>query len=447
LEIGGLHTLNSQSELPATALTYQVEDGNLSVRDFIEVSVEILHDGHYQLIVRHTALEGYKRNQLLIDGDCYGEFISNLTNCFVDANVCTVYFNAGLHTIRIEKAWGGIYVDRFILIPTEAPKLTQPAFNLTNPNATSESKSLMKYFKDVYGEKIITGQHTAAASGPELDFIQNVTGKLPALRGFDLLSYSLTTETADPTEHKIIEINENKGSIEKAIEWYTEKNGIVTICWHWYAPTGGKDKAFYTENTDFDLEAGLTPGTKEYHALLADMDEIASQLKKLQDANIPVLWRPLHEADGRWFWWGAKGPEAYKKLYIWMVDYYTNHHQLNNLIWVWNAPNPEWYPGDDYVDIAGVDIYVPSGNYGPIKMAFDYAAELTNFQKPIALTENGPIPDPDKLIATQTPWLWYMPWYGEFVTGGKSTTVEHLKKVYDHPYCITLDQLPDLKTY
>jgi mannan endo-1,4-beta-mannosidase len=410
--------------------------------DAIEIDVRVPSDGPYSLIVRHASVEGPKRNHLFIDGDAYGELISERSAGFIDALVCTVFLNEGIHTVKIAKAWGKIEVDSIKLQAVEAPTPVSGEFLPVNPNATAEVRALLKFLKSVYGKGIVTGQHTVEAAGPEINYIRSVTGKRPALRGFDFLSYSHHTETKNPTEHKLWEVEANKGSVEQAIDWYKLHNGIVTFCWHWYAPTGGEDKAFYTQHTDFDLEKALLDGTVEHRALLADMDEIASQLKRFQDAGVPVLWRPLHEADGRWFWWGAKGPEPYKKLYRWMYDRYTNHHQLNNLIWVWNAPDPKWHPGDDVIDVAGVDTYVPRGNYGPLKCAFDYCSSLTG--KPVALTENGPIPDPDKLIASGASWLWYMPWNGTHCT--ESTGKEQLSKVYNHPYTVTLEDLPDWKS-
>ena len=91
------------------------------------------------------------------------------------------------------------------------------------------------------------------------------------------------------------------------------------------------------------------PNSADYKLLLRDMDAIAVQLQKFSDAGVPVLWRPLHEAEGGWFWWGAKGPEPFKKLWRLMYDRFTNVHHLHNLIWVdCSGTNPDWYPGDAY---------------------------------------------------------------------------------------------------
>ena len=68
---------------------------------------------------------------------------------------------------------------------------------------------------------------------------------------------------------------------------------------------------------------------------------------------------------------GARGPEACKKLYILLYDRLTNYHGLNNLIWVWSTPEPEWYPGDEYVDIVGYDSYPSQGGYYPVSNMYD----------------------------------------------------------------------------
>jgi mannan endo-1,4-beta-mannosidase len=408
----------------------------------VRASALIPENGYYQLDFRHLSLKGRTKLQLFINDECYGDVFSSTTTELTNIPMCTTFLKAGTNTILLKGDQDHIQIDSLLIYSAPAATAHHSAFNLVNPDAMPACKVLMSYFQGIYGHQIVTGQHTAAAHGPELDYIRSLTGKQPAIRGFDFLSYSSATETLNPTDHKIEEVNGNRGSTEQAIEWFTQHNGIVTFCWHWYAPLGGNDKSFYTKHTNFDLNAALIEGSEGYAALLTDMDLIALELMKLRDAGVPVLWRPLHEADGGWFWWGAHGSDAFKKLYYWMYDRYTNHHQLNNLIWVWNARKADWYPGDKVVDINGVDYYSPEGNHGPLRCSFDEEVTVTGHRKPIALTENGPILDPDKLIETHTSWLWFMIWNGEFVMNGKATSSARFKKVYEHPYCVTLDQLP-----
>lgn len=311
-----------------------------------------------------------------------------------------------------------------------------------NPNATPECKKLMHYLNTIHGRKILTGQQTSYLPAEELNTIFQITGKRPALRGFDLMSYSLSTDTPEQSPHCAQELATNPGSVTEAIRWFKEEHGLVTFCWHWFSPLYGKNKSFYTEYTDFDITKAVTPGTHEHLAVLADIDAIAAQLKLLSDEQVPVLWRPLHEASGGWFWWGAKGADAYKKLYILLFDRLTSYHGLNNLIWVWNSPAENWYPGDDYVDILSTDIYASPHDYQPLRNEYRCTQSFSP-SKLVALGENGPIPDPELLHASDTPWLWFLTWGGEFVSSEKYSSFAHLKHVYDSAFSITLSDLPE----
>jgi hypothetical protein len=160
------------------------------------------------------------------------------------------------------------------------------------------------------------------------------------------------------------------------------------------------------------------------------------------------LWRPLHEAEGEWFWWGAKGAEPCKWLWKLLFDRLVNHHALNNLIWVWTSTgNPEaldWFPGDDYVDIIGADIYLPAGTYSSSFITFDNIARLYEGGKIIALSENGPMPDPENLFNEAAAWNWFCTWSGNFITDGVSNTESHMGKVFNHEYVITMDEIDDI---
>lgn len=250
-----------------------------------------------------------------------------------------------------------------------------------------------------------------------------------------------------------VERGTTSATIEHAIDWWHHYGGIVTFVWHWNAPKDlidepGKEwwRGFYTEATTFDLAYALmNKESEDYQLLIRDIDVIFEHLKRLQDENIPVLWRPLHEAEGGWFWWGAKGPNPAKELWKIMYDRMTNYHQLNNLIWVWNSVDPAWYPGDEYVDIVSYDSYPGAYNYTPVSDYYEGLLQLVDDKKLIALTENGPIPDPDLLIHYHAHWSWFCTWSGEVLR--EQTSIDHLKKVYNHDYVLVLDDLPDLKTY
>lgn len=349
-----------------------------------------------------------------------------------------IMLNAGSNTIQFMRGWGyyGIEYIKLDLADPPEPGYLKATDILTNPNATLEARALMNYLLNQYGRKIISGQHTLQ----DAEWINQQIGKYPAILSSDLMDYS-------PSR---VEKGAVSSEIEKLLQWH-ERGGIVSLCWHWNAPKGiGGDepdrewwRGFYTEFTTFDVEYALQhPESEDYQLLLRDIDAIAVQLKRLQDHHVPVLWRPLHEAEGGWFWWGAKGPEPAKQLYRLMYDRLTNHHKLNNLIWVWNSVQEEWYPGDDVVDVVTVDIYNPTGDYHPNISKYDKLLSLTSSKKIAALAENGPIPDPDLLQGYGADWSFFTTWTGDHIRDGKTNTLEHLHKVYHHDYVLTLDELP-----
>jgi len=344
----------------------------------------------------------------------------------------------GVNSISLEKGWGWYDVDYLKLSPAEPRPPHRVSKQLVNPNATPEAKALMSYLVDMYGKAILSGQQDYR----NVRWLEENVGKKPAIVGFDFMDYSPSRVARGARAYET----------ELAIAWHRE-GGIVTFVWHWNAPKdlidepGGKEwwRGFYTEATTFDIAYAMDhPESEDYQLILRDIDAVAEQLKRLQEAGVPVLFRPLHEAEGGWFWWGAKGPEPAKKLWRLLYERLTHHHGLNNLIWVWNSVSPEWYPGDDVVDIVSYDSYPPPGDHSPVIQQYERLVSLVNDQKLVALTENGAIPDPDLLQAYQAHWSWFCTWTGEFLTGGTHNSLEHLKKVYHSEYVITLDELPDL---
>lgn len=334
----------------------------------------------------------------------------------------------------------------FLLISTAVICLhSASAQNLVNVNSTKETKSLKAFLDDTYGKKMISGQY----KDDYFTYVKNLTGKTPAIMGLDFQDYTVRRrqEGANPTD------------IPTAIDWVNNRKGIVTFSWHWDAPTDIYDvdfreqcrsttggdarwwKAFYSCAVYFDLAAVLNNKTgAKYQMLIRDMDVIAGELKKLQDAGVPVLWRPLHEAAGRWFWWGASGPGPCKELWGIMYDRFTNYHKLNNLIWVWNCyayqhGNPmDWFPGYDKVDIIAYD-YPQTNSWN------DYN-RLYGKNKPFALAETAGLPNVDN-FASQS-WLYFVSW-AKFVKESNSDAT--IRKVFQDSRVISLEDLPDLKNY
>ncbi|MGE5496764.1 MAG: glycosyl hydrolase, partial [Syntrophothermus sp.] len=202
-----------------------------------------------------------------------------------------------------------LFFTIFFTISSEA----QPV----NPNATKETRDLMVFLRSVYGQKILSGQ----VDDKYLQYIKDATGgKEPAIMGYDF--------------NGICPSQGGNNDANKAIKWVKERKGIAQFQWHWISPNADGD--FYTKN--YNLANALADtNSSSYKNLIRDIDLVAAAMKKMQDAGVPILWRPLHEAEGAWFWWGMSGGTACKKLWRLMYDRYTNYHKLNNLIWVWNS--------------------------------------------------------------------------------------------------------------
>ncbi|MDR0443545.1 MAG: glycoside hydrolase family 26 protein [Treponema sp.] len=311
-----------------------------------------------------------------------------------------------------------------------------------NPNATAEARNLLDYLADLRGRGIVLGQHTQTMAQEELAYIRTVTGKEPALCGFELLAYSPNINYKDSSPECLTEVEENKHTLEKAYAW-AERKGLITFTWHWFSPLYGADKAFYQKNTPFDARLALKDGTVERAAFINDMDAMAELLKSFCQMRVPVLWRPFHESEGNWFWWGNRGPETARALFRDMYERYTKVHELNNLIWVWNSPLPEGYVGDSYCDVISRDMYLPDHTHSDYKEAHDELVKITSADKLTALGENGPIPGLATLAKTRVPWTWFMTW-SKGRCSEEATSHDELRFAYNSDYGITLDKLPAL---
>lgn len=424
-----------------------------SAGDSCSFTVDIPVAGGYNVTVVSACMGGEKTNSLEVDGTAVGSFVTS-EETFGETVLQRVYLDAGEHTVGIRADWGWIGVDSLKI--ERAEPLQDSTFQVqgtsVNSNASPSTVSLMMYLKDIYGKYILSGQQSEkGAGGPEINALKKVNGgKTPAILGLDFSEY---------TPSRVA--NGAVGTATQLAVNFDAMGGIVTFCWHWNAPepylldTQPWYRGFYTEATDIDL-AAIMDGKDEdgYNLLLRDIDAIAEQIAILQDADIPILFRPLHEASGGWFWWGASGPESYIQLWKLVFDRLTNYHQLNNIIWVWNGQDKDWYPGDEYVDIIGEDIYPGKQVYVSQSCKFSEAVEYSGFPKIIALTESGCLIDPDLAFRDQAPWAWFCTWSGDFVIQSglpllseEYTDKDMVKKVYEDERVLTLDELPDWKNY
>lgn len=401
----------------------------------LTITVDAPERAMYRIKMKYLA-EGGNSHALMINdkADETSIFTAPVSGSFVFLDMGKYLLEQGKNTITLQAGWGEVLIDCFSVY-TAPDNRYDIADEPVDKAANETARKLYKYLSDNFGKKIFAGHLEGKA-------INGVTDRRPALYGWDFHTY-----TEGYPYHWSGEANngngghvfgaEDNGSVQAAIDWGTRNNGIVSFHWHWAAPAGSEPgkNTFYTENTTFKVSEAVKEGTEENRLILRDIDAIAMQLKKLEAADVAVLWRPLHEAGGGWFWWGAEGAAPCLKLYDILFERLTNHHQLHNLIWVWSTNEADWYPGNDKVDIIGYDSYPGNFNVGVQAFMFNNLYQLTGGKKIIALTENGPIPDPDACLEQDAPWAWFMTWGNLLYEQNKS---QHIIDVYRNKKVVTL---------
>ncbi|MCI5904900.1 MAG: beta-mannosidase [Oscillospiraceae bacterium] len=422
--------------------------------DKIVFNVDIEYDGMYDLNFVCYSGDSGRVNYVYIDGVHCGDVICNSDGLIVDSLLRCIYLEKGSHEIALLPSWG--YADYDCLKITPGTAITEDTYKVTaelsNPNADENTRRLYKFLCDIYGKYSLTGQFAdKGRSSSELERIKQATGKEFAVLGLDMMDYSIANKANGA----------NGRAIEYAYDWYENAGGIVQFCWHWNSPGEyAKNDAdhpwyssFYKEGSNIDLDRIMNGEDPEgYDLLMSDIDGIAQEFVRLRDSGVPIIWRPLHEAAGGWFWWGNCEPESYKKLWNEMYDKMTNEYGLTNLIWMWNGQDAEWYPGDDTVDIVSWDIYAGNHVYTSFSGTFAEAALCSSESKLIALSENGCVMDPDLVMRDNARWLFWGTWASPFtlkdyVLNEEYTEKEMLIKAYNHERTLTLDELPDLKNY
>lgn len=438
----------------------------------ITFTVTVPETGMYAISTRYMQeLSADGRLQYLsVNGVTKGSYMLPYTTTWSDFNFGYHKLNQGSNTIQLKAGWGFAYFDTFTVDYANLDPLdVQPV--LTDSQATPETQLLMNYLTEVYGNHIISGQQEIYGGGNdgntelEFDWIHNLTGKYPAIRGFDFMNYNPLYGWED-------------GTTDRMIDWVNNRDGIATASWHINVPRNfttyqlgdhvdWKEATYKPTETNFNTANAVIPGTKEYQYVMSTIDDLAEQLLILQDNNVPVLFRPYHEAEGNgglngegaWFWWASAGADVYKQLWDMLYTELTETYGLHNLIWTYNSyvynTSPAWYPGDDQVDIVGYDKYntiynrndglsgVP--NEDAITSIFYQLVDLTNGKKMVAMTENDTVPSVQNLTEEKSGWLYFCPWYGEHLMSSAFNYPATLKTLYQSDYVITLDELPNLK--
>ena len=277
----------------------------------LRFSFTISNAGDYAIIAKVKSPYGDKINTFRFDDEHSKDISFPQNSAFTEIILADpFYLAAGNHKIEMIKSWGWILLDYVEIQPSSTVPIEFNIQALATPQPSANTTKLYQFLLDNFQRKIISGAMTlkslATTTGNEqneISWLYEKTGKKPALLGLDFMDHVGTI----PSNW----IN-NPNIIQDALTW-KNNNGIVAICWHWRDPSH-KTNEFYTERQDFDPRKIFETQSAEYAAMMRDMDIIAGYLKELRDQDVPVLWRPLHEASGGWFWWGSQGPEACKKI-------------------------------------------------------------------------------------------------------------------------------------
>ena len=329
-------------------------------------------------------------------------------------------------------------------------------------NRSQEAQNLLAYLEENVGKKILTGTHACVNYNTnEADWVYKHTGKYPAINTIDYI-------------HDIHSSSGGWINYSSSTVWrnWTSKGGIMSAMWHWNMPTNDGTDWTCTPGTEdgqtgFRPSAIFSPNTEEYKTMISRIDQVAKWLKPMKTAKIPVLWRPLHEAQGNWteanpgtdwhkawFWWGIDGPEAFIELWRVMYDRLVHYHGLTNLIWVFNSGDSKrWYPGDEYVDIIAFDFYNKS--LSEMRWWYDFFHE--NYPgKLYAISEFGGIPKVSEFWADGQHWSFLIPWYDYDRTNNPSgeafnstdhtnANIDYWLDALDQDCVITRDELPSFK--
>ncbi|WP_303805724.1 glycosyl hydrolase [Ruminococcus flavefaciens] len=465
-EITGTISVEKDSNASGGSVLKMTEDGTITVKLTVE------EGGPYKLTFYAFGIGTDKQQNLSVNGSSQGAIGIPQGTEYQPVELTAIPLKAGENTIVIEKSWGWSQFDYLTAEPMSGAKIEAKQITPCDQLATVETQSLMAYLADNYGKHIISGQQEIYSGGPhgletEFEYLKDTTGHYPAIRGFDYGNFCCPLYGSDD------------GSTDRVIDWVKNKGGIATASYHINVP---KDFASYTigtkmdwaqstytaKDTDFSPSKAATAGTKENEYYLSTLKTLAKEFNKLEAEGIPVIWRPLHEAEGgggengSWFWWGREGSAAYKKLWQYTYNTLTNDLNCHNLIWEWNSYNfatsKDWYPGDNYVDIIGYDKYsctdwsTGSARYyhndSPFSSTFYGIMEKYDSAKMISLAENDSFSTPDKLQEEKAGWLYFCTWYdggsdnNNFLSNPTFNTKEDTIAMYQSEYCITLDELP-----
>lgn len=301
------------------------------------------------------------------------------------------------------RLWRSLSIALILLLcAINSVALAQTADQRANPR-TKRVLEYLRQLPDQPAQRIISGQYIGSAAccsiaeNPDLgaekyiEDLSKATGHVVGMVGADYNDFNNAFgEKEAPSYGKPVSYQR----INAILKRYSRAGSLITVGWHVRNPwTGGPWKDLNNLGPLTDL---IDPQKRVSAAWLRELDLAAEGLQDLQSAGVVVLWRPLLEMNGRWFWWGATQPtlEQFRAVWAHMFHYFCDIKGLHNLLWVYAPGNSSpampdqkpadfYYPGPDLVDIIGLDDYHDT-------MVIHRYRELSLLGKPLGLTEKGP---------------------------------------------------------
>lgn len=399
----------------------------------------------------YNAEEGYETYNGVSKGIIFAEDVTAFTPFTLNG----IYLKKGDNLITLQSVKGTAYMDMVLI--QKGRSAGEGYYTISNapvsPNASLSTCKIMNYFSEIYGEKTLTAQQVTSGTNAELAAIYNSTGRLPAMRVGEL-SFA---------QSRVAGYDEDLPDLELAEQW-AEQGGIVGYDWLWYSP--GDNSHYLSSMTDFDISKlysdpdlsevsmetveklyGNGELSREGFKLIQDIEEIKEVFVRLQEKGITVVFRPMPDAGNGGYWWSADS-DSYKWLWQCLFKRLTGYYGLGNIIWVWSGGSADFFPGDEYVDIVGEDIYNTTGDSGNSRFL---GTAYYGTVRAGAMSDCLMIPDPDVLVQDNARWLYFSLGKGDRLIDGNGklnyryTSPELLDKAYNHNDYVTLDELPSFK--
>ena len=311
-----------------------------------------------------------------------------------------------------------ISLGLFACLPTPAISYAAPKPKLIDPKATAETRALYRNLSKLSKKHILFGHQHATEYGhgwtgeANRSDVKSVSGSHPAVIGVDFSGLSGRSPEA---------IERAKVSLRKQIADTYDRGGVTTVAWHFSNPVTPQTGFYWKYSVSAPAVMNLIPGGshhEQYKAILKTVGDLANSIKGSDGKLVPMLFRPYHEFDGGWFWWGKPhcSKEEFTSLWRFTVSYLRDSLQVHNFIYTFSpdclfrteAAYLERYPGDEWVDMVGMDNYADFGRNGKynvqagiakLKIVSDYARRVG---KLAAFTETGLESIPDTTWWTNT---------------------------------------------